>query len=187
MVREVLRHRPRNVAWWGRLALCNFLLSWPGHRFRVLVLRRLAGANVDPSCSIARGVHILWLGPGLTIGERTIIAHDVMLASEGVLDIGSGVNIARRACLLSGDHDPHSPEFAGRVHHTIVEDRVWIATSAIILPGARIGEGAIIGAGSVVHGEVEPWTIVAGNPARQIGTRSSDAQVFTPEYRAFLH
>ena len=47
----------------------------------------------------------------------------------------------------------------------VIEENVWIASHAIILPGVTIGEGAVVGAGAVVAHDVPPWTIVAGNPA----------------------
>ena len=50
-------------------------------------------------------------------------------------------------------------------------NNVWIATGAIILPGVTVGEGAVVGAGSVVARDVPPWTVVAGNPAREIKKR----------------
>ena len=55
-----------------------------------------------------------------------------------------------------------------------IGDRVWIAYRAVILPGVTIGEGAIVAAGAVVSRDVAPWTIVAGNPAREVGTRRRD-------------
>ena len=48
---------------------------------------------------------------------------------------------------------------------------VWIATGAYVLPGVTIGEGSVVGAGSVVTKDVEPWTVVAGNPAKFIKKR----------------
>ena len=54
------------------------------------------------------------------------------------------------------------------VSPVIIADKVWIGMGAMILPGRIIGEGAVVGAGSVVTRNVEPWTVVAGNPARVI-------------------
>jgi len=54
----------------------------------------------------------------------------------------------------------------------VIGDRVWIGYRAIVLPGVTIGEGAVVGAGAVVTKDVEPYEIVAGNPARKIGSRS---------------
>jgi virginiamycin A acetyltransferase len=57
---------------------------------------------------------------------------------------------------------------------TIIGNDVWIGQNATILPGTRIGDGAIIGAESVVGSDVEPYTIVAGNPAKVIRKRFDD-------------
>ncbi len=57
---------------------------------------------------------------------------------------------------------------------TVIGNDVWIGQKAVILPGVHIGDGAIIGAGSVVGSEVEPYTIVAGNPAKPIRKRFDD-------------
>ena len=53
----------------------------------------------------------------------------------------------------------------------VIEDYVWIATGAMILPGVTVGEGAVVAAGSVVTKDVPPWTVVAGNPAREVKKR----------------
>ena len=50
-------------------------------------------------------------------------------------------------------------------------DNVWVATGAVILPGVTIGEGAVVAAGAVVVKDVEPWTVVGGNPAKFIKKR----------------
>ena len=55
----------------------------------------------------------------------------------------------------------------------LIDDGVWIASNAIVLPGgAKIGEGAVVAAGSVVTIDVAPWVIVAGNPAKEICKRN---------------
>ena len=56
----------------------------------------------------------------------------------------------------------------------VIEDDVWIGSRVIILPGVRIGHGSIIGAGAVVTKDVEPYTIVGGNPAKVIGCREGE-------------
>ncbi|GAA0386510.1 CatB-related O-acetyltransferase [Streptomyces luteireticuli] len=60
---------------------------------------------------------------------------------------------------------------------TVIGNDVWIGYQALIMPGVRIGDGAVIAAGSVVTGDVEPYTIVGGNPARPIRRRFDDADV----------
>ncbi|MBO7520219.1 MAG: CatB-related O-acetyltransferase, partial [Clostridia bacterium] len=58
--------------------------------------------------------------------------------------------------------------------NTVIGNDVWIGQNAVILPGVNIGDGAIIGANSVVGSDVEPYTVVAGNPARMIRKRFDD-------------
>ncbi len=65
-------------------------------------------------------------------------------------------------------------DMADRGGDVIIGDRVWIGYGALILPGVKLGEGAVVGAGAVVTKDVEPFTIVAGNPARKIGERTKE-------------
>ena len=70
--------------------------------------------------------------------------------------------------------EPSDMPFKG---DTVIGNDVWIGQNAVILPGVHIGDGAIIGAGSVVGSSVEPYTIVAGNPARPIRKRFDDGLI----------
>jgi maltose O-acetyltransferase len=168
------------------LVVANLLLRIPGHRVRHAILRHLVGAEIGDRCAFERGIRIAARG-GLRIGEHCNINRGVLLDGGGGLVIGSLVNISPEALLLTTEHDPDSPNFDGRDREVVVEDRVWIASRAIILPGATIGEGAIVAAGAVVSGEVPTWSIVAGNPARVVRSRSRGAQAELPDYRRFLH
>lgn len=66
-----------------------------------------------------------------------------------------------------------SPE-SGKNRDTIVGNDVWFGTNSVIMPGVTIGDGAIIGAYAIVTKDVEPYTIVAGNPAKIVRKRFSD-------------
>ena len=165
----------------------NGLLRVPVHRFREWAFRTVARNTLGPDATLERAVR-LTTKCGVFVGSETIINRDVTLDGRGILRIGARVNISPEVMLLTADHDPQSPEFAGRDLPTVVGDRAWIASRAIVLPGSTVGEGAVVAAGAVVHGTVEPWTIVAGNPARAIGTRSADAQAgFNSPFRRLFH
>lgn len=169
------------------LVLCNSLLVLPGHRFREFVMRRLVGATVGRNVALQRRVKIT-AHRHLTIGDNCQVNAGTTLDARGRLHIGNGVNISPEVMILTADHDPRSDEFLGRRREVVIGDRAWIATRAMILPGTTIGEGALVAAGSVVHGTIEPWTIVAGNPAQQIGSRPADAQQTPgPPYRRLWH
>jgi maltose O-acetyltransferase len=168
------------------LAMCNLLLRLPGHRLRRAVLRHIVRADIDPTCSVERAVAITTKG-GLRIGAWTNVNSGAVLDARGGLRIGSSVNVSPEVVILTADHDPQSPIFSGRSRPTEIGDRVWIAYRAMVLPGVRIGEGAIIAAGSVVTRSVDDWTIVGGNPARMLGTRDREAQGTLEPYRRPWH
>jgi acetyltransferase-like isoleucine patch superfamily enzyme len=176
----------RRLAYDVYLRLVNVLLRVPGHRVRRLVFVKLIGADAAGDISLERGVRVTVKG-GVTVGESTNINSGVVLDGRGGLRIGSKVNISPEALILTAEHDARSPDFAGVESGVVIADRVWIATRAMVLPGSRVGEGAVVAAGAVVRGEVEPWSIVAGNPARQVGERPTDAQSSMLPYRRWLH
>ena len=168
------------------LVLTNLLLRAPGHRFRLAVLRHLAHCEIGDRCAFERGVQITARG-GVRLGSNCNINDGVLLDGGGGLVIGSFVNVSPRAELFTTEHDPDSPVFEGRSREVVIGDRAWIAARAIVLPGTTVGEGAVVAAGAVAHGEIAPWSIVAGNPARVVRSRSSEAQAELPVYRRFLH
>lgn len=126
----------------------------------------------------------------IKIGHHCHIGQSKLI-SRSMIEIGNNVTIAWDCTIY--DHDSHSLNYMDRrqdidleledirngrsmtsnkdwstvnskpIH---VEDDVWIGMNCIILKGVTIGRGAIVGAGSVVTKDVQPWTVVAGNPAR---------------------
>ncbi|MBF4290259.1 acyltransferase, partial [Vibrio anguillarum] len=85
---------------------------------------------------------------------------------DGIL-IGNNVFIGPNAT-FTNDMYPRSKQYPDEFMKTVVCDNASIGANTTILPGVTIGEGALVGAGSVVTKDVKPFTIVAGNPAREI-------------------
>ena len=77
-------------------------------------------------------------------------------------------------------HDPLFPEVLAPV---TVCDYAWVGSRAMILPGVTVGEGAVVAAGAVVTRDVAPYSVVAGVPARPVGTRSRKPNLRTWVYR----
>lgn len=127
------------------------------------------------------------------IGNRTFINAGTMLISRSGIEIGNDVTIAWGCWIY--DHDSHSLDWRDRIEDIrqqnedfragrnfiankdwsrvntapiTICDKVWIGMNAIILKGVTIGEGAVVGAGAVVTHDVPAWTVVAGNPAREV-------------------
>lgn len=119
----------------------------------------------------------------LTIGKDTFIGASSLICSKKIT-IGDDVLVSW-GCTVT-DHDSHSTQFSERQYDvanwfhgrkdwsmvkqesTHIKDKVWIGHNVIILKGVTLGEGCVVGAGSVVTKSVPPWAIVAGNPAKII-------------------
>lgn len=88
---------------------------------------------------------------------------------RGGITIGDEVFIGPKVNLITINHAPNPDNRSATYGRPIViEDKAWIGINSTILPGVRIGYGAIVGAGSVVTKDVPPMTVVAGNPAKFI-------------------
>jgi acetyltransferase-like isoleucine patch superfamily enzyme len=125
--------------------------------------------DVDNSL-ILRGVEML--DPDkISIGRGSVINRKVLLDGRGGLEIGREVGVAERSVLLTGAHSFDLDGIGDHVWRTRIEDKVFINIGAMVMPGVIVGEGAVIAAGSIVTKDVEPWTIVAGVPAKKIGER----------------
>lgn len=150
--------------WFGRTPVSSvrhlFLRGWLGGLGE--------GTCVQMGCRFLNGRKVLF-------GERNVINFGCLLDGRKYhIRTGNDVSIGPEATILTLGHDPQSPDFADRGGDVIIGNRVWIGYGAIILPGVKIGEGAVVGAGAVVTKEIEPFAIVAGNPARKIGQRTRD-------------
>lgn len=166
----------------------NFLLRFPSHRLRLLVVKHFGRAQLGKGNSIERHVRLLSKG-GVIIGSQCMISRGAVLDGRGGLTIGDVVNVSSEALLLTADHDPDSADFSGRLRPVIIGSHCWIGARSIVLPGSTIGDGVVVAAGSVVHGCVPPWTIVAGSPATFLRSRATHAQasLSVEPYRRWFH
>jgi acetyltransferase-like isoleucine patch superfamily enzyme len=112
----------------------------------------------------------------IQIGEGSVVNPDSVIDGTGTVKIGRFCHFARGLTIYSSNHNYKSKEYIpyGKddvLMPVVIEDFVWIGANVSIVPGVTIGEGAVIGMGSVVVSNVEPLKIYAGNPARQVGER----------------
>lgn len=140
-------------------------------RLRLFYLK-LAGIEIGSETSIA--MHCFITGANISIGSNTVINRFCYLDGRVRLYIGSNVNISHYVLIQTLTHDPQDPNFVCIEAPVVIMDNAWIGARAIILPGVKIGEGAVIGAGSVVTKDVDPYSIVAGNPAKHIRNRTRE-------------
>lgn len=114
----------------------------------------------------------------VVIGPRSYINAGVVIYSGHGVHLGTGVLIAANCTLAATNHETADPDrlirdqgFKPSKGGIIIEDDVWIGANSVILDGATIKRGAIVGAGSFVRGIVESNTRVGGNPLRVLGVR----------------
>jgi maltose O-acetyltransferase len=127
--------------------------------------------------------HGAWFGSGrgIRLGDRSDIGMDALVI--GPLTVGRDVMMGPRCILLASSHAfaavdvPMNTQGFVEDSPIVIEDDVWVGAGCIVLPGVRIGTGSIVGAGSVVTRDVPPWTVVAGNPARVVRSRTAGARV----------
>jgi acetyltransferase-like isoleucine patch superfamily enzyme len=120
--------------------------------------------------SVARGTRILLLeGAQLELAGNSIINFSATITCLKHISIGRGSGVGWNANLVDGNLHPLTVDGVARPVHTpvVIGERVWVGTGVTIV-GATVGDGAVIGAGSVVTADVPARVLVAGNPARII-------------------
>jgi acetyltransferase-like isoleucine patch superfamily enzyme/acyl carrier protein len=127
----------------------------------------IVGSRVVFLSHHARSILTTYGDGRLTIGDNTTINYGVDIAATGSVTIGANVMIGTHVSILDNDfHELEARDTMPRPRPVVIEDNVWIGNRAIIMPGVTIGEGAAVGAGSVVIADVPPRTLAMGNPAR---------------------
>ena len=125
--------------------------------------------SVGEDCYIEPPFRANMGGAHVTIGDHFYANFNLTLVDDGEIRIGSNVEIGPNVTIATAAH-PLAPALRARgLQYNLpvtVEDNVWIGAGAILLPGVTIGEGSVIGAGSVVTKDIPPMCVAAGDPAR---------------------
>lgn len=162
---------------------------------RCRIIAKMQGnIKLGKNTTFGRGT-VLWAPNKMVIGSNTYIGKYCTLQADIV--IGTGVEIANNVGLIGKyDHDyskvgcyikdapwigDRDYDFKGKDEKIIIEDDVWIGFGTVVFTGVKIGRGAIVGAGSIVTKDIEPYSIVAGNPAAKIGERFSREEIIEHE------
>lgn len=161
-------NRIKNIFLEFEIFLLHLVGLVPSHHFRRFFYQ-LAGIKIGKGSTIHTGARFYDLK--IKIGEDTIIGENVVLDGRDNIDIGNHVDIASEVMIYNSEHDINSSDFKAISAPVTVEDYVFIGPRAIILPGVKIGKGAIVAASAVVTKDVPPYAIVAGVPAKIIGER----------------
>lgn len=155
-----------NISYWifFRPFNLNLFRSW-----RAFILR-LFGGKIGRNVNIYASVKI-WAPWNLEIGDFSSIGPQVDCYNQGKVTIGEHSIISQKSYLCASSHDFTKSNFPLTVNPIEIKDQVWIAADSFIGPGVKIEDGAVIGARSAVFKNIEPWTVVGGNPAKFIKNR----------------
>ena len=167
LARSVKLRRLLWIVIWGICA--KWMPYFVGNHWRVLLLRMFGMRHCGCVCCYP-SVKV-WAPWNIELGRHVAIDDAVNLYSADKIRIGTKVAISREAFICTASHDITKPNRPLVTAPITICDGVWIGARAIVLPGVTIGEGAIVAAGAVVTKDVEPWTVVGGNPARVIKKR----------------
>jgi acetyltransferase-like isoleucine patch superfamily enzyme len=175
----------RSICYDGLLFIANRVVSRvPSHFIRLSFYRYVMKFSIGPSSSIFMDAWFDTKGKGsFVMGHHSVINRRCRLDNRGTIVIGNNVSISAEVCILTADHDLHSPACDGRERKVTIGDYAFIGTRALLLPGVTVGHGAAVGAGSVVTKDIPEFTIVAGCPAKPIGTRRARTFAYDAGYR----
>ena len=165
-----LKHQLIRMAWaivWAIFArpfprsMCN--------KWKCFILRCF-GAKIAPGTVVYSSAKIYYPA-NLEMKENSCLASNVNCYNVDVVRIGVGATVSQGAYLCTASHDIYSKEHSLITAPILIESRAWVAAEAYVGMGVTIGEGAVVGARAAVFKNVDPWTIVGGNPAREIKKR----------------
>jgi putative colanic acid biosynthesis acetyltransferase WcaF len=164
-----LGHRIKYFVWTLAWTFLYRPTPKPLWRWRNLLLR-LFGADLARNCYVSASskVKFPW---HLTLRSHASLGDHCEVYNLGRVVVGERATVAQHVYLCAGSHDLSKSSLPLVVGDIDIGADVFLGAKALILPGVTIGEGAVVGAGSVVTKDVEPWMIVAGNPAKVIRKR----------------
>jgi len=155
------------------------IASLPARQVPYSILKRFLlmrlGAHVGKGVYVYPGTRV-YCPKGLTIGNHVVVSAYTIINASGTVTIGDYSLLGYGCKVLSANHTiPQGHDLiwgAGHDHKPVViEKGAWVGAHVIVLPGVTVGEGAVVGAGAVVTRDVEPFSIVAGVPAKHIRYR----------------
>lgn len=164
-----LRNRLMRAGW----SVVYSLLFRPSprscHAWRAFLLRAF-GAKLGSHCHVYPKAKI-WAPWNLVMDDHAGMADDVTCYSMATVTLGKKVVVSQGAHLCTGTHDYESASFQLYALPITIGDEAWICAECFLGPGVTVGEGAVIGARSVVTKDMPAWTVCAGHPCKPLKTR----------------
>lgn len=155
---------------WLAVWLTLWKLLWHKVYWLRSIMLKMFGAKVPTKCQFFGST---WIERpnDLKIGKYSSVGPRVHLYNLAHIEIGDNTVLSQDVYVCGGTHDFTDPTMPLVKKNVTIGSNVWICAGAFIGPGVTIGDGAVVGARAVVTKDVEPWTVVAGNPARFVKKR----------------
>lgn len=167
-------HRLRLIYYKIKLGYCGNKVLFYNN---VKIFRFPKNVSIDDNVAVKEGVRICACNKNarISIGENTTIGYHTFIFSSKSISIGKDCLIAPFVYIVDSNHGIDKSMKINMQQNTSKEitigNDVWVGSNVTILGGVKIGDGAVIGANSLVNKDIEPYTIVAGNPIRFIKNR----------------
>jgi putative colanic acid biosynthesis acetyltransferase WcaF len=169
------RNKVQRAVWQATWSVLFRISPRPVFAWRRLLLRTF-GARLGDDSVIHASVRV-WAPWNLEMGHGSCLGPNVDCYSVDRVVIGDCVTVSQSAFLCTASRDINEPAMPLVTAPIWLGNQSWICAGAFIGPGVAVGEGAVVGARAVVVRNVQPWTVVGGNPARVIGARHRQALV----------
>jgi putative colanic acid biosynthesis acetyltransferase WcaF len=157
-------------ALWGVVCTILFRPSPKfAHGWRRLLLR-VFGARIERGAVIHPSVKI-WAPWNLAMAKDSCLGPAVDCYNVAPIELGRRATVSQYSLLCAATHDFTSLQLPLVTSPITIQDFAWVCADVFVGPGVTVGEGAVVGARSSVYKNVEPWTVVAGNPARFMKAR----------------
>jgi putative colanic acid biosynthesis acetyltransferase WcaF len=155
---------------WAIVNQTLFRIPFFGMRSVRRYLLILFGAKLADRVSIHRSVKVEYPW-NLEMGQESSLGEGCWIYALEKVIIGKSTCISKNVSIITGSHDTKSLKFSLIKKPVLIGDGCWLAYSAIILPGVKIGNFSVIAAGSVVFSDIGEAVICAGNQSHQLGDR----------------
>ena len=161
-----------------RLRRLNWNLCWailyrtsprPLHSWRAFLLR-LFGAKMGPDCHFYPRSKV-WAPWNLICAEQVTAGDGAEIYNPAPVTLGSHAILSQDAYVCAATHDYDDPAFPLIAYAMQIGAYAWVCARASVAPGVNVGEGAVLGLGSVATRTLEPWTVYAGVPAVKLKER----------------
>lgn len=163
------RNRAARLLWSVCWLLLYRMSPRPLHAWRAALLR-LFGAQLGPDCHFYPGSRV-WAPWNLQCADHVAAADGAEIYNPSPVELGSHVILSQDSYLCGATHDYNDAAFPLLAYRMQVGAHAWICARASVAPGVRVGEGAVLGLGSVATRDLEPWTVYTGHPAQAICKR----------------